>query len=115
MNNKIKLFAALSTSLSIFWFSTLHAAAPPKSVTLAETANVEIVNSPTVTVENPTDQMVCLAYSDWLLDGTAFPCVKASAPGQQESYSLTELFGDGWVLHSIGPANTNRVTVILRK
>ena len=100
-------------------FGLVSAAPPTKSVTIVDTAEVEIVNSPTIVPAKPLDHMVCIAYGGWLLDGTAFPCAQASIPGQQMSHTMDELFADGWVIQSIGnggiSSSNNRVAVVLHK
>jgi hypothetical protein len=110
----------LMVTLAVIAFMSgglISAAPPTKSVTIVDTAQVEIVNNPTVVPAKPVDQMVCLAYGAWLLDGTAFPCVQASIPGQQMSHTMDELFADGWIIQSMGGsgANYNRASIVLYK
>jgi hypothetical protein len=107
---------ALLVVPALLFFSQLYAGSQPKSVILADIAEVAVVNSPTVVQAKPSDQMVCIAAGSWLLAGTAFPCVQASMPGQQNKHTLAELFADGWVIQSIGNGGaSNRVAVAFHK
>ncbi len=109
----------LLVAVSVVAGGSIYAAPPSKSVTITDTAEVEVVNNPVVVPARPTDQMVCIAYGFWLLDGTAFPCTQASLPGQQTNHTMDELFADGWVIQSVGnggvSSSNNRVAVVLHK
>jgi hypothetical protein len=119
-DKRMKTCLVVSLAAVAFMFCGLiSAATPTKSVTIVDTAEVEVVNTPTVVPAKPSDQMICITYGGWLIDGTAFPCVQASIPGQQTNHTMDELFADGWVIQSVGnggiSSSNNRVAMVLHK
>jgi hypothetical protein len=62
----------------------------------------------------PTDQLVCVLYPFWAVDGTSFPCIQASNPTTQQSLSMPQILAQGWISVSSGGADV-RMVMTFRK
>ena len=64
----------------------------------------------------PSDQLICVLYTTWVVDGTAFPCVQATASSTQRSLTMAQILGEGWITVAIGGGdNSNRVVMTFKK
>ena len=64
----------------------------------------------------PADQLVCLMFGAWAIDGTSFPCIQALSPAATRSMNVQQILAEGWISVAIGGGdNSNRLVWTLRK
>ena len=64
----------------------------------------------------PADQLICVVYSEWPINGSSNPCVQASAPGTSRSLTMAQVFAEGWASVAVGgDGNTYRVIMTFKK
>lgn len=57
----------------------------------------------------PADQLVCVLWPFWAVDGTAFPCVQASSPNTTQSLSMPQILAAGWISVSTGGSDPRTI------
>ncbi|HEY6644635.1 hypothetical protein [Povalibacter sp.] len=73
-------------------------------------AALEGVSAPTV-----SDQLICVAYYNWPIDGSSYSCVQASNPSNIRSMTYAQVAAENWIAVSVGGDGSNRVAYIFSK
>ena len=50
-----------------------------------------------VLAAKPADQLICVLWVHYAVDGTAFTCVQASSPNTPRSLSMPQILSEGWI------------------
>ena len=89
-------------------FKSLHASA------VAQESRIQGLEA--AATAKPTDQLLCVVYSSFVVDGSAFPCVQATGPSAPRSLTMQQILTEGWVSVAAGGGDSsNRFVMIFRK
>ena len=61
------------------------------------------------------DQLFCVVFFSWPIDGTAWPCTQSSDPTSIRTLTFAEVVAEGWVGTSVGGDGNNRVIFVFSK
>lgn len=74
-------------------------------------AALEAASTPTV-----SDQLICVVFNSWAINGSSYGCVQASNPTNVRSMTYAQVAEEQWVAVSVGGGDgSNRVTYIFYK
>jgi hypothetical protein len=66
-------------------------------------------------VQSVDDQLICVAFYQWPIDGSAYNCVTRSDPSNIRPLTYAAVAQESWVLVSVGGDGSNRTTYVFSR